>query len=319
MALLFYLLPLVLISGTMGTFTSPLVPIREIGKLYQSPPELFPALESRIQEWPDAACWTGLNSCWRSQKVFGVEKSNKRRHLSPSLLLFAAFSFIIFGSYTPALFLAASNYRPNGYSRLGFACRSISWSVIASLWLLSVIIDFYFRRKKKARSLWISIRRKDRIIAVIVTCIILVVQVGFFNNCWCMSSSIFDRSNAVVTVLPLNSHQLAYAWTVWISIPVSVLVFVLGLTAFFVWRGWELRRLLHRNREELQRSFQGEARLLLPTRSGGGSLDSNTTIELQEMEPYPSAPSGSENEGLDSNATEEAAPAGVGKNWTSEA
>src|SRR5436305_8712254 len=79
MTLLFYLVPLVLINGSMASFISAVVPFNEINKLRRElghlklleirEDDLFPSLEFE-GEWPSAARWTGMNSCWRPWRGF---------------------------------------------------------------------------------------------------------------------------------------------------------------------------------------------------------------------------------------------------------
>jgi hypothetical protein len=190
-----------------------------------------------------------MNSCWRP--LGGIPCS--------LLLIPAAFSFVILGSYLPALLLAATNHTTN--RPIGFGCRSLSWSVIAFLWLVSGITDSFLRRKilrrkMDGRDLWIRMRRKDIAITILIIFIVLVVQVGFLNNCWCRSNVISQYSTALVNLFPLSGSELTRAWSLWVSLPVGFLVSNLGLTAFFICRHWKVRKQLFGDKGKAQEDLQ---------------------------------------------------------------
>ena len=258
-ALLFNFIPLVLISGTMGAYTSVSTPIYEIEKLMilKNPLEelLFPPLKledavkygSNTKAWPIVAPWTGMNSCWRPKKRIDVEASD--RGASPGLLCLAACSYTFLLSYAPALFLAMTNHTTNQAIAVG--CRALTWSGIAFFWFTSFVFDFVLQNTiTKQRTLWRVTVSKDAIISVIIIAGIVMVQIGVVNNCWCRSNPFTIRGKHLVNLFPLSDSEWTRAWKLWLSIPLTCLVCNLLITGFFILRSYRARSLLYRKQEE---------------------------------------------------------------------
>jgi hypothetical protein len=133
--------------------------------------------------------------------------------------------WVVMGACLPALFLSATNHADTRKFAIG--CRSLSWIGIMVGWLLSFALDSLFRGficlfsphsdlidKVKLLRLWTIL--KDSLMTVVVVALVLVVEVGAYNNCWCRAS--FSHP-AIVNIMPYLASQWAIAWRLWISIP----------------------------------------------------------------------------------------------------
>ncbi|KAH8901699.1 hypothetical protein GQ53DRAFT_835371 [Thozetella sp. PMI_491] len=290
--LLFNFIPIVQISSQIGAFTSSTAAVHIIQNLRRhltdynasrgnhSRPSLFPAFEFHkdlrwdgeiidteielrarqsdinlfnLQTWPGIANFAGMNASWRPRKALPEEDTFDNHHTADHWLGFFSFFIIIVGSYVPALVISYQT------PLKGFGCRSLSWTVILGIWLLSVALDFIFKRLKifgillKARSLWRTTIIKDAATAISIIMIIVSAQIGLLNSCWCRSGSLTHEKNNYVNLNPLTPDQFTQGWILWLATP-TVALLIIGVFLLTVGKNWkEARSLLnrtHRDREQ---------------------------------------------------------------------
>jgi hypothetical protein len=203
-----------------------------------------------IQYWQEMASYSGMNSSWRPHKNIRVRASGR----SSRLLLAYSIIFVVVGSCAPAIFLSATNH--THIHIIGFGCRSFSWTVILSTWLFSFGFDFALRRLlRNARTLWRCTIGKDSIFALLVVSIILIVQIGFYNTCWCRANAISLHKNAYVDLNPYSDSAWKLAKLLWVFIP-SVGLAITGALIFFIGhRGGSVRGPLCKSQEEIRENL----------------------------------------------------------------
>jgi hypothetical protein len=286
-ALLFIFIPLVKISGNIGSFKSTSTAVAAIEKLRrnlqgcisetetdtaspQSELQLFPPLnlqpedhemgelhpggrprQRNIEIWPGLAMWTGMNSSWRPcKKGRATEQASGRSQYLP---LLCAFIFVLMGSSAPAIFLSATNRADRQI--VGFGCRSATWTLVSVLWLVSFGIDYILRWRFREKDLWVRTIFKDSLFALIVIGLVLIVQIGLYNSCWCRSNIISLGVNANVNLNPFSDSEWRRAKIQWSVIPAGGLAII----CFFLWvvelRSGSARRLLCKSETELQKNL----------------------------------------------------------------
>ena len=270
-ALLFIFIPLVKISGNIGSFKSTSTAVAAIEKLrrnlqgcisetktdtasLQSELPLFPPLnlhsdgrakERNVEIWPRLAMWTGMNSSWRPCK--------KVRGRSQYLPLTYAFILVLLGSSIPAIFLSATNRADRQI--VGFGCRSATWTLVSVLWLVSFGIDYFLRWRFREKDLWVRTIFKDSLFALIVVILVLIVQIGLYNSCWCRSNIISLGVNANVNLNPFSDSEWTRAKIQWSVIPAIGLTIICLVLWVVEWRGGSARRLLCKSETELQKNL----------------------------------------------------------------
>jgi hypothetical protein len=306
-ALLFIFVPLVKISGNIGSFKSTSTAVAAIEKLRRSlqdyisesetdtagpqselppflPLDLFPPLDLQpdarwdfssqrkesedhemgelhsdsgttqrnVEIWPKLAMWTGMNSSWRPCKKVRVtaQASGRSRHLP----LMYAFILVLLGSSLPAIFLSATNRADRQI--VGFGCRSATWTLVSVLWLGSFGIDYFLRwRFCKAKDLWVSTIFKDSLFALLVVSLVLIVQIGLYNSCWCRSNYISLGINANVNLNPFSDSEWKRSKFQWSVIPAAGLTIICLVLWVVEWRSGSARRLLCKSETELQKNL----------------------------------------------------------------
>jgi hypothetical protein len=176
----------------------------------------------------------GINSFWRPCKhVVPDEDKCSVGHLP--LLMISVF-WVVFGACLPAFFLSATNQAVR--VRVGVGCRSLTWIGIMALWLISFVSDSIARWcicrysdaqcpvEDKLRKIWWGTVVKDTIVAVAVTALVLIVQIGRYNSCWCRMS--FSRP-PIVKLMGYTQSQWTTARVLWASIPFAGLAINLVL------------------------------------------------------------------------------------------
>jgi hypothetical protein len=277
------LIPLVKVSGNIGSFTSISTVLDIVQDLRRKlayhrrdnnlpiEPELFPMFKfsenmswkdgspnttenradnttrdfENIENWGRLAPWCGMNSCWRpSKKPEIADPNHGRSHL---YLGFLSVSVVVLGSYGPALCL--SYFTPTD----GFGCRSLAWTLVMSLWAISAIIDFtlkYFIIQ--AKTLWQSTIAKDFIITLSIIIIIAVAQVGVFNSCWCNSSALSLHSDAYYAFGPFTDSEWNSGVKLWIACPLFSILIAMGFIYLVRDNGDKGSNLLSRSHSERQ-------------------------------------------------------------------
>ncbi|KAH0552955.1 hypothetical protein GP486_006845 [Trichoglossum hirsutum] len=276
-ALFFILIPIVKISGNMGSFTSTSVAIniiqdlrRNLRTLNPDGPQLFPPItlsedlgwdyttrERDVEEgerseydsvkvWPKMAPWAGMNNSWRPCKQMLISDYFSSSDRSPAYLLFLSFLFIM-SAYSPALVLSYKT------PTVGFSCRSMAWTLVLISWIFSVACDQILKTQTpSAKILWRWTLIKDAFITIYFILTIVTAQIGLFNNCWCRSGVLDRGDTAYVTLGPLSQGDWNAAWPLWTITPISFLLFILALI-FTVGRdGDEARTLLSRTESNRQ-------------------------------------------------------------------
>ncbi|KAI9763523.1 MAG: hypothetical protein M1839_006379 [Geoglossum umbratile] len=198
---------------------------------------------TNIRIWPDIAGYYGMNSSWRPDKKIPVGLKTGRR----SLILFAySLIFVAFGSAGPAIFLSATNRADK--QKVGFGCRSTTWSIIFLLWFTSFVMDFALRSYySRAKTLWIRTIIKDGFFVVLVLFLIMIVQVGFLNSCWCRSNVISSSlGKAYINLNPYSAYEWRKARIKWSTIPSTAFAIILLLLV------WSRRSPLCKSQEQLQ-------------------------------------------------------------------
>jgi hypothetical protein len=259
--LLFFPIPLVWFSSKIGTYTSVTEPIHitnsMLRRLKRHPrrqprrqplfpnlpfvPSIAPGKEPiTINEnnWPNHASYYSVHSYWRPSKSLPTDSSFQKGsgNVSSAMLFWLSVSWVVFGAGLPAVFLSATNH--TNLREVGIGCRSLSWTLIIALWVLSYLLDLligaYVNRLPLRNKQWASIKLQRRIMIgkdFLVSCIIIVavmmVQFGVYNSCWCRSSF----SNAII-LIGYSDLQWKVAKILWTGIPLMGLVITGTLIAY---------------------------------------------------------------------------------------
>ncbi|KAF2184201.1 hypothetical protein K469DRAFT_200741 [Zopfia rhizophila CBS 207.26] len=142
-----------------------------------------------IESWPNIAPSLGMNIVFRPQKSVYIASSTPKHMVFPTkdedrhpyLLLLFSIAFVVVGSYTPAFLLSYFTFWT-----VGFGCRCLCWTLILTFWVLSLLADAIMKHRiRLARRLWDMTVAKDSVVAAIFVGIIIWLQIGWVNNCWC--------------------------------------------------------------------------------------------------------------------------------------
>ena len=287
-SLFFILIPIVKISGNIGSFTSTSIAMdiiqelqRNLGKLgnlnHDHP--LFPPLRfnhdafrwdysrdpaqaddelqplnpagptqeyTNLKKWPKMAPWAGMNNSWRPCKHMLLADHSSTCDRSGALLFFMSLLFVMC-AYSPALVLSFRT------PTVGFGCRSMAWTMILTMWVLSVAIDqilnFCFGFAEK---LWIRTLVKDFIIMFLFLGTIVAAQIGLFNNCWCRSTVLELHKKAHLEIGPQSRKDWDAGWLRWVLVPLVFLAAIGGLIFLVGQDGENARTLLSRSEHERQ-------------------------------------------------------------------
>ncbi|KAK3689671.1 hypothetical protein B0T22DRAFT_462017 [Podospora appendiculata] len=204
--------------------------------------------------WPKVAAYHGMNNSYRPKK------SSKLLSRWWSIWLFlVSLVWVLTLCYVPALLI--SYLTP----LKGFACRSLAWTVIASCWLLSVMLDriwaWFNRRDLKWRWRWIEEPRnlwrltcwRDMLLAALMTAIVTAQQLGLYNSCYCRSGELSRVSPSYVNLTPFTDEEFIEGWKLWVPIP-SVSFLISLICIFILERSFsESGRLLSRSKKDRER------------------------------------------------------------------
>ena len=176
------------------------------------------------------ANYLGINSFWRPCKHL---LPNEHGQGQGRITLMSIF-WIIFSSGVPALFLSATNHTDR--RRIGVGCRSLSWIGIMGLWLFSFIFDSFIRfcychasEREPYRQLKLIYRwtvLKDALATIAIIVIVVLVQIGMYNSCWCRASL---SHPPIIDLMPYTEKQWMTAITLWAGLPSAGLGISLGL------------------------------------------------------------------------------------------
>jgi hypothetical protein len=168
----------------------------------------------------DIAPWTGINSSYRPCK--NIDILGIRRKRPPIFLLLSSILFVVPGSYIPALVLSYFS------GSIGFGCRCLAWSLILSAWLLSVALDALLKLFiTSTKTLWKATVAKDALVSVFVVGLILAVQVGVLNSCYCRGNMI-SHTTSGINLGPFGDVEWARNWRVWPAATVSCFAIMLS-------------------------------------------------------------------------------------------
>lgn len=176
------------------------------------------------------ANYLGINSFWRPCKHLPPNQHGRGQ----CQIMFISIFWVIFGSGLPALFLSATNHSDR--RTIGIGCRSLSWISVMCLWLSSFILESfiqfcycpssmhnpYDRLKRIYR--WTVL--KDTLTTIAVIILVLLVQIGRYNSCWCRAS--FSHP-PVVDLMPYTDKLWMISITLWAGLPSVGLGISLGL------------------------------------------------------------------------------------------
>jgi hypothetical protein len=191
-----------------------------------------------LEQWPSMAGYLGMNSCWRPLKRITTKDNYVYSDREPVTLLVISFLFVIGGSYAPALCLAY--FTP----LKGFGCRSLAWTLVALMWLVSLIIDGALQHYiKPARKLWRWTVVKDTVVSAWFIGSVLIVQLGLFNSCWCRSGALTNSNPNFINLNPLSDSDWMQGWFLWIFTPIGAALWIFGLI-WIVGQGGESARML---------------------------------------------------------------------------
>jgi hypothetical protein len=88
---------------------------------------------------------------------------------------------------------------------------------------------------------------KDIFISIGFVVTVFIVQLGFFNSCWCRSGALISPTNTLVDLNGLSNEDWVSGWLLWSFTPGVALLII---AVFIFWAGAdgdEARALLNRN------------------------------------------------------------------------
>ncbi|KAK4186289.1 hypothetical protein QBC35DRAFT_274004 [Podospora australis] len=181
-----------------------------------SAPSLTTVEDKQLLLWPTVAAYSGMNSSYRPFKTSPLVPFR----LSITLLAVSA-TWILAFCYAPALVISFLT------PLKGFACRSLAWTVIATCWVVSVILDFLFiylhKRQRlglsRPRVLWGIIYMRDTVLALFIAVIVTAQQLGIYNSCYCRSGELSRVFPSYVNLNPFTQEQFIEGWTMWVPTP----------------------------------------------------------------------------------------------------
>ncbi|KAF1995935.1 hypothetical protein P154DRAFT_609621 [Amniculicola lignicola CBS 123094] len=265
-----FLIIAVYISGQVGNFTRLTDVVTELEGLHQNCKDLFPSIQANFvprtqsglrsfeQHLEEAAIYSGVNHSWRpGKRLQGLNHGDRK------VWILLAIAFIAVTS-SCAVACSLSYLTP----RVGVGCRSLTWASIYLTWVVSVVPDLVLwcmwprMNAKSARMAWKWLIPKDLFITSSIITIVIVVQLGFFNNCRCLASNLLGASDPTAVCIdlgPVTSQQLKEQWFKWLAFPISGLVLILLIIFFIAYEGEGGKQLLFRTESELRSEEQALA------------------------------------------------------------
>lgn len=175
----------------------------------------------------------GINSFWRPCKHLPHNEHGRGQ----VQIMFISIFWVMFGSGIPALFLSATSHIDKRH--VGIGCRSLSWITVMGIWLSSFVCGSLIRlfcchasgdnpyRRLKLIYRWTVF--KDFVAMTLVITLVLLVQIGRWNNCWCRSSL---SSPPTVNLMPYSGVEWTTEIFLWAGLPSAGLCVSLG---FILW------------------------------------------------------------------------------------
>ncbi|KAF1962370.1 hypothetical protein CC80DRAFT_588928 [Byssothecium circinans] len=251
----------VYISGHVGNFSRVGDAIEDLEKLSKQCSGLFPELDGVAVPKEGGAAFkdrfgkvsicAGINHSWRPNKTLAKLNESDR-----SIWILFALSFLI---VTIAwLFAFLLSYKT---PRVGFGCRSLTWTCIYLAWVFSALIDVAcyklcppttprgFQRWWRYGSI-----PKDIFFTASVMVLVVVVQFGYYNSCWCMASNLLKRTDPQAICIDLGlvtKDQLYQNWFMWLTFPLCGLIGILILIFLAGYEGEGGRMLFYRTESDL--------------------------------------------------------------------
>ncbi|KAF2463240.1 uncharacterized protein BDR25DRAFT_320092 [Lindgomyces ingoldianus] len=266
-SLLFIFIPIVKISGNIGSFTSPTAVVdiiqelrRDLKNHYQSVADKRPLFPPFILD---------KNAHWRPENEAGESDGDEaRRPLSPGDIeidiltdwpsiagylgmncawrphksINSTKAYVArcgpFGlGILSVLFVVLGSYLPAlllSYCTplIGFGCRSFAWTLIMASWVLSIILDYALKNLtciKRAKTLWLSTVAKDIIIAIYFILSVSAAQIGYFNSCYCRGGVLTGQNPAYINLDELSPQEWQDGWLLWTMVPVVALLAIMIL------------------------------------------------------------------------------------------
>lgn len=239
-----WLIPVILLSNSMGSFNSGRTCFNVMQDLCNSAQARAHGTDSDSQNRVDKGVQSERIDCVRAKKDYFDEQSwsgNSYSCLYQKTPAFKAlkhnhsqlhlFCLAILPLFTASVFASAILWKtPPG----GLNCRNIMIISITLLWLFSCFLTWSLScLNKQAR--WISILVKDAVVALTSILLIVLSSVGLYNSCRCWSGYYHPGRNH--TQVPLNpnaefEHNYSYLY------PALVIPCLLLQVMIFVYIGW---------------------------------------------------------------------------------
>ncbi|KAK3989762.1 hypothetical protein QBC44DRAFT_369821 [Cladorrhinum sp. PSN332] len=230
-----------------------------------------------LLSWPPVAPYTGLNNSYRPFKSLPSSPSNTPpphwvsslplpsfvvnwicsiyHHRESIILLLVSATWILIFCYLPALLISyLSPLR-------GFACRSLAWTLIAVLWIFSIltslllsflqhpslplILPAYFRGRThyrvpfSAKRAWDYTCLRDFAISLCIGVVVAAQQLGLYNSCYCRSGQLSGVKPSYVNLNPLTDEQFIEGWKMWVPTPGAA--FLVSLVGILIVERWVFR------------------------------------------------------------------------------
>lgn len=161
---------------------------------------------SLSRPWLDTARYLGMNPTWRPHKP------EKARNPPNHKLLPAWKPFVLAFLFVTTSWLSAFLHSYLYVPRPGFGCRTLTWTMIYSAWLISLVLDFAFKSPRlfHIRSYEILWRRtwiKDMVISLMIIITIITTHLGLQATCYCKSGTIVGDKH-----INLNPPESVAMW-----------------------------------------------------------------------------------------------------------
>ena len=256
--LLSWLLPTVLLSNVVGTFSSRYT-ARDILTRFDETAGIQPAGRLHSSNPPDGAlAWSGGIYTFRPWKYSDRKAQNKSmssRHKREMILIQLLSILPAFIGIVGAC-LILWNLIPNGFN-----CRH-TWTIaVFFAWLASAFITrvSYTPAFATGKHHWYFVLAKDALIAVPTVAVMFLSGSGLFNTCKCWSGYLYYRTPRV----SLNTHPFftkndstLYQYIVWSCLALQGLVFLIIMVR---WRkGLEVLRWSEKAKQQERKRVQDD-------------------------------------------------------------
>jgi hypothetical protein len=283
-----WLIPAVLLSNTIGGFTTRRASLTILGKMVQ---QLSPVPDEgehtkliRTLQNPELYFrnqrWMGGTDIYRPQKAGGFYKAPWRQWVLVSLaaapILVSSLSGSVIIWYSPPI---------------GLNCRSIMLIIITIVWLLSAFCTWITWTTKlvRGRAHWNFVIARDLVVAAPIMLIVFLSSAGLFNTCRCWSAELFLKQRACI---PMNweeeysiMNKRTYPAIAGVCVGLQLIFFILMLV--FERRGFLLMRWSERKRQNMYmatfRSSSSEHNKLLGISNHSDGAEENVPESKNEL------------------------------------